>query len=29
VGDSSVEGSKVVIGDTVSVELDLEAYLEQ
>jgi polyisoprenoid-binding protein YceI len=28
VGDSSVEGSKVVIGDTVTVELDIEAFLE-
>lgn len=29
VGDSSVEGSKVVVGDTVTVELDIEAFLEQ
>ncbi len=29
VGDSPVEGSKVVIGDTVTVELDIEAFLEQ
>ena len=29
VGDSPVEGSKVVIGDAVTVELDLEAFLEQ
>jgi polyisoprenoid-binding protein YceI len=28
VGDSPVEGSKVVIGDTVAVELDIEAFLE-
>jgi polyisoprenoid-binding protein YceI len=28
VGDSAVEGSKVVIGDTVTVELDIEAFLE-
>ncbi len=29
VGDSSVEGSKVVVGDSVTVELDIEAFLEQ
>lgn len=29
VGASAVEGSKVVIGDTVVVELDVEAYLAQ
>lgn len=29
VGDSSVEGSKVVVGDIVTVELDIEAFLEQ
>jgi hypothetical protein len=25
----SLEGSKVAIGDTVTVKLDIEAYLEQ
>ncbi len=29
VGDSWVEGSKVVVGDTVTIELDIEAFLEQ
>jgi hypothetical protein len=29
VGASSVEGSKVVVGDTVTIELDIQAYLEQ
>jgi polyisoprenoid-binding protein YceI len=29
VGASSVEGSKVVVGDSVLVELDIEAYLAQ
>lgn len=28
VGDSSVQGSKVVIGDAVTIELDVEAFLE-
>jgi polyisoprenoid-binding protein YceI len=27
VGDSAVEGSKVVVGDTVTIELDIQAYL--
>jgi polyisoprenoid-binding protein YceI len=29
VGASSIEGSKVVVGDSVLVELDIEAFLEQ
>jgi polyisoprenoid-binding protein YceI len=29
VGASSIEGSKVVVGDTVLVELDIEAFLAQ
>ena len=29
VGERSVEGNKVVVGDTVAVELDVEAYLEE
>jgi polyisoprenoid-binding protein YceI len=29
VGESSVEGSKVVVGDSVTVELDIEAFREQ
>jgi polyisoprenoid-binding protein YceI len=29
VGASAIEGSKVVVGDTVLIELDIEAYLEQ
>jgi polyisoprenoid-binding protein YceI len=28
VGEHAVEGSKIVVGDTVSVELDIEAFLE-
>jgi len=29
VGESSVEGSKVVGGDTVTIELDIQAFLDQ
>ena len=29
VGERSAEGSKVVVGDTVAVELDVEAHLEK
>jgi len=29
VGERSVEGNKVVVGDTVTVELDVEAHLEE
>lgn len=29
VGEASLEGNKVVVGDTVTVELDIEAFLEQ
>jgi polyisoprenoid-binding protein YceI len=29
IGQTSVEGSKVVVGDAVSVELDVEVFLEQ
>lgn len=29
VGESSVEGSKVVVGDTVTIELDIQAFLDQ
>jgi polyisoprenoid-binding protein YceI len=29
VGERSVEGNKVVVGDTVAVELDVEAHLEE
>jgi polyisoprenoid-binding protein YceI len=29
VGERSAEGSKVVVGDTVAVELDVEAHLEE
>lgn len=29
VGERSVEGSKVVVGDTVTIELDIEAVLEE
>jgi polyisoprenoid-binding protein YceI len=29
VGDSPVEGSRVVVGDAVTVELDLQAFLER
>jgi polyisoprenoid-binding protein YceI len=29
VGERSAEGSKVVVGDTVAVEFDVEAYLEK
>lgn len=29
VGDSPVDGSKIVIGDVVTVELDIQAFLEQ
>jgi polyisoprenoid-binding protein YceI len=29
VGESSVEGSKIVVGDTVTIELDVEAVAEQ
>lgn len=28
VGERSVQGSKVVVGDTVTIELDVEAFLE-
>jgi polyisoprenoid-binding protein YceI len=28
VGESSVQGNKVVVGDVVTIELDVEAYLE-
>lgn len=29
VGERSVEGNKVVVGDTVTIELDVEAHLEE
>ena len=29
IGEGAVEGSKVVVGDAVTVELDVEAYLEE
>jgi hypothetical protein len=28
-GDSSANGSEAVIGDTMTVELDIEAFLER